>query len=168
MSGSMIERNKALVRRLVDEVVNRRDLDALDEVAESEIAQAARPFVLRPGNQPAARGPIALGGRAPVRGLARASFLSTQRLLSASWRFTATPSASLLDATPLLPICFEPGRRVEPCSRLDNKKPRRSGASSRADDGPRTRDLKLGKLALYQLSYVRRAGAAGRSGATIL
>ena len=25
----------------------------------------------------------------------------------------------------------------------------------RADDGPRTRDLKLGKLALYQLSYVR-------------
>ena len=27
--------------------------------------------------------------------------------------------------------------------------------SARADDGPRTRDLKLGKLALYQLSYVR-------------
>ncbi len=26
-----------------------------------------------------------------------------------------------------------------------------------ADDGPRTRDLKLGKLALYQLSYVRNA-----------
>ncbi len=24
-----------------------------------------------------------------------------------------------------------------------------------ADDGPRTRDLELGKLALYQLSYVR-------------
>ena len=27
--------------------------------------------------------------------------------------------------------------------------------SHRADDGPRTRDLELGKLALYQLSYVR-------------
>ncbi len=27
-----------------------------------------------------------------------------------------------------------------------------------ADDGPRTRDLKLGKLALYQLSYVRAPG----------
>ena len=26
----------------------------------------------------------------------------------------------------------------------------------RADDGSRTRDLELGKLALYQLSYVRR------------
>lgn len=28
----------------------------------------------------------------------------------------------------------------------------------RADDGGRTRDLKLGKLALYQLSYVRVRG----------
>jgi hypothetical protein len=27
--------------------------------------------------------------------------------------------------------------------------------SKRADDGLRTRDLQLGKLALYQLSYVR-------------
>lgn len=27
-----------------------------------------------------------------------------------------------------------------------------------ADDGARTRDLKLGKLALYQLSYVRARG----------
>ena len=27
-----------------------------------------------------------------------------------------------------------------------------------ADDGLRTRDLELGKLALYQLSYVRAAG----------
>jgi hypothetical protein len=27
-----------------------------------------------------------------------------------------------------------------------------------ADDGGRTRDLKLGKLALYQLSYVRACG----------
>ncbi len=39
---------------------------------------------------------------------------------------------------------------------------------TRADDGGRTRDLKLGKLALYQLSYVRvrlilrRGGAVGR------
>jgi hypothetical protein len=29
---------------------------------------------------------------------------------------------------------------------------------SEADDGPRTRDLELGKLALYQLSYVRKGG----------
>jgi hypothetical protein len=30
--------------------------------------------------------------------------------------------------------------------------------SNRADDGLRTRDLQLGKLALYQLSYVRVGG----------
>jgi hypothetical protein len=29
-------------------------------------------------------------------------------------------------------------------------------AHPRADDGPRTRDPQLGKLVLYQLSYVRR------------
>jgi hypothetical protein len=29
------------------------------------------------------------------------------------------------------------------------------GEIERADDGSRTRDLELGKLALYQLSYVR-------------
>ena len=28
----------------------------------------------------------------------------------------------------------------------------------KADDGSRTRDLELGKLALYQLSYVRAGG----------
>jgi hypothetical protein len=31
-------------------------------------------------------------------------------------------------------------------------------AIERADDGLRTRDLQLGKLALYQLSYVRARG----------
>ena len=31
----------------------------------------------------------------------------------------------------------------------------------RADDGSRTRDLELGKLALYQLSYVRVARILG-------
>jgi hypothetical protein len=31
----------------------------------------------------------------------------------------------------------------------------REGGSDEADDGSRTRDLELGKLALYQLSYVR-------------
>ncbi len=31
-------------------------------------------------------------------------------------------------------------------------------ATKRADDGLRTRDLQLGKLALYQLSYVRESG----------
>jgi hypothetical protein len=30
--------------------------------------------------------------------------------------------------------------------------------TNRADDGLRTRDLQLGKLALYQLSYVRARG----------
>ena len=30
-----------------------------------------------------------------------------------------------------------------------------TGYDNRADDGLRTRDLQLGKLALYQLSYVR-------------
>ena len=32
----------------------------------------------------------------------------------------------------------------------------------RADDGLRTRDLQLGKLALYQLSYVRVKGHSSR------
>jgi hypothetical protein len=31
----------------------------------------------------------------------------------------------------------------------------------KADDGSRTRDLELGKLALYQLSYVRVAAILG-------
>jgi hypothetical protein len=34
----------------------------------------------------------------------------------------------------------------------------RSVLKKRADDGLRTRDLQLGKLALYQLSYVRARG----------
>jgi hypothetical protein len=37
--------NKALVRRLVEEAVNRQDLDVLDEVAEGEIARAARRWI---------------------------------------------------------------------------------------------------------------------------
>jgi hypothetical protein len=37
-----------------------------------------------------------------------------------------------------------------------------------ADDGFRTRDLELGKLALYQLSYVRdRAWILGAAGASL-
>jgi hypothetical protein len=41
-----------------------------------------------------------------------------------------------------------------PCLRIE--KPRLSGAFlSLADDGLRTRDLRLGKPTLYQLSYVR-------------
>jgi hypothetical protein len=35
------------------------------------------------------------------------------------------------------------------------EKPRLSGAFNGADDGARTRDPQLGKLMLYQLSYVR-------------
>jgi hypothetical protein len=34
------------------------------------------------------------------------------------------------------------------------------GANAEADDGLRTRDLELGKLALYQLSYVRERAAS--------
>jgi steroid delta-isomerase-like uncharacterized protein len=37
--------NKALVRRLVEDAVNRQDLDVLDEVAEGEIARAARRWI---------------------------------------------------------------------------------------------------------------------------
>jgi hypothetical protein len=33
----------------------------------------------------------------------------------------------------------------------------RAAREEKADDGSRTRDLELGKLALYQLSYVRAA-----------
>ena len=33
-----------------------------------------------------------------------------------------------------------------------------------ADDETRTRDIDLGKVALYQLSYIRRAATAGRRG----
>ena len=37
--------NKDLVRRLVDQVVNARDLDLLDEIADGEIASAARRWI---------------------------------------------------------------------------------------------------------------------------
>lgn len=39
------ESNKALVRRLVDEAVNQRNLEALDEVAEGPIVEAARAWI---------------------------------------------------------------------------------------------------------------------------
>jgi predicted ester cyclase len=39
------ELNKLLVRRLVDEAVNRSNLDVLDEVADGEIALAARNWI---------------------------------------------------------------------------------------------------------------------------
>jgi predicted ester cyclase len=40
-----IEENKQLVRRLVDEVVKARNLDALDELADGEVAVAAKAWV---------------------------------------------------------------------------------------------------------------------------
>jgi predicted ester cyclase len=40
-----LEHNKNLVRRLVDEVVNARRLDALDEIAHGDVAQAARRWI---------------------------------------------------------------------------------------------------------------------------
>jgi predicted ester cyclase len=39
------EQNKLLVRRLVEDVVNHRNLDVLDDVAEGEIALAARQWI---------------------------------------------------------------------------------------------------------------------------
>jgi hypothetical protein len=39
-------------------------------------------------------------------------------------------------------------------------------ATKRADDGLRTRDLQLGKLALYQLSYVRVGAYSSMPGVT--
>ena len=39
------EQNKLLVRRLVDDAVNRSNLDVLDEVATGEIALAAREWI---------------------------------------------------------------------------------------------------------------------------
>jgi hypothetical protein len=50
------------------------------------------------------------------------------------------------------------GFEVELLVDLGSEKPNACGAFLRADDGPRTRDLRLGKPTLYQLSYVR-AGA---------
>ena len=41
---SAVEHNRALVRRLV-EIVNSRDLDALDEIATGEIAEGARRWI---------------------------------------------------------------------------------------------------------------------------
>jgi predicted ester cyclase len=40
-----IEENKALVRRLVQEVVTERDLDALDQLAEGQFARLARRWI---------------------------------------------------------------------------------------------------------------------------
>ena len=42
---STTENNKALVRRLVDDVVTNRNLEALDEIADGEIADAGRRWV---------------------------------------------------------------------------------------------------------------------------
>jgi predicted ester cyclase len=39
------EQNKLLVRRLVDDAINHRNLDALNEVADGEIARAARRWI---------------------------------------------------------------------------------------------------------------------------
>ena len=41
-------------------------------------------------------------------------------------------------------------------------------ATKRADDGLRTRDLQLGKLALYQLSYVRVGGYFSMPGVALV
>ena len=45
--------------------------------------------------------------------------------------------------------------RYRPILTQETEKPGFPGLSSKADDGSRTRDLRLGKPTLYQLSYVR-------------
>jgi predicted ester cyclase len=40
-----LERNKELVRRLVEQVVNERNLAALDEIADGRVAKAARGWI---------------------------------------------------------------------------------------------------------------------------
>jgi hypothetical protein len=53
-----------------------------------------------------------------------------------------------------VPLAFESFRR-QSCQQVSPS----SGAFLKADDGDRTRDPQLGKLMLYQLSYVREAGS---------
>src|SRR5436190_22026427 len=50
---------------------------------------------------------------------------------------------------------FSPASRVLDPSQHRRATPKRGMRGDQADDGSRTRDLELGKLALYQLSYVR-------------
>jgi predicted ester cyclase len=46
MAGTTgLEENKQLVRRLVEEVVRRRNLDVLDELADRDVARAAKDWV---------------------------------------------------------------------------------------------------------------------------
>ncbi len=52
------------------------------------------------------------------------------------------------------PSWYSPRPRPTPRT-PKRRKPRRGRAFAEADDGPRTRDLRLGKPTLYQLSYVR-------------
>ena len=57
---------------------------------------------------------------------------------------------------PYLPIaCQSRGSVAVPAVSLNDKNPPFPAGSSGADDGDRTRDPQLGKLMLYQLSYVR-------------
>ena len=51
------------------------------------------------------------------------------------------------------------GERIGFLQHWAKEKPRLPGLFFRADDGDRTRDPQLGKLMLYQLSYVREAGS---------
>ncbi len=55
------------------------------------------------------------------------------------------------------------GDLLGPCARDCHPRDRWRAPGRKADDGSRTRDLELGKLALYQLSYVR-AGADSKAG----
>ncbi len=48
--------------------------------------------------------------------------------------------------------------RLTQTSPWDRTQQRYSQKGEKADDGSRTRDLQLGKLTLYQLSYVRTGG----------
>src|SRR3954451_12790573 len=68
--------------------------------------------------------------------------------------FPMTPPGSPVSWRTLCAMAAERNSRL-----VKWRKESRAGASEQADDGPRTRDPQLGKLVLYQLSYVR-AGAS--------
>lgn len=67
--------------------------------------------------------------------------------LRPTWRAVTARDIGPREVLLLLPV-FPPAA----ISKLEN---RALALPCEADDGGRTRDLKLGKLALYQLSYVR-------------